>query len=408
MRHRNFRLFLIGQLISVIGTWMQTVAQSWLIYRLTHSSLLLGAVGFAGQIPMVPLGLIGGEVADRYSRQKVVIATQVASMTLAFVLAALTMTGMVRVWHVFVLSALLGIVNSFEIPARQAFTVEMVGKEDLANAIALNSSVFNGARMVGPAIAGILVAAIGEGWCFFVNGVSYIAVIIGLLLMRLPRGSRTFPSGSAMRNILEGFRFIRGARPILAILLLLGLMSFVGMPFSVLMPVFADQVLHGGARGLGILMGATGTGALAGALILTTRSGVAGLGRWVGICCGGFGCSLILFSISRSFWLSVVFLFPTGMFMMLQLASSNTLVQTMSPDALRGRVMAVFSIMLTGMAPVGSMAAGVIAEHLGAPVAVFLGAVACVAGSAVFLNQLPHLRTSARELIAAHGIVERI
>lgn len=296
LRHRNFQLFFGGQLISLIGTWMQNVAQAWLVYRLTGSSLLLGSVGFASQFPVFLASPIGGIVADRKNRHKVVIATQVASMVLAFVLAALTLTRTVTIPEIFILAALLGIVNAFDIPGRQAFLVEMVGREDLMNAIALNSSMFNGARVIGPAIAGILVARIGEGWCFFANAVSYIAVIIGLLMMRVP--PRELPAqGSPIAHIIEGFRFVRETEPIRALLLLLGLVSLVAMPYTVLMPIFADRILHGGARGLGILMGATGVGALLGALTLAAKSGVRGLGRWVAFSCAGFSVFLVAFAL---------------------------------------------------------------------------------------------------------------
>ncbi len=404
LHHRNFALFFAGQLISLIGTWMQSIAQSWLVYRLTGSALSLGFVGFAGQIPVFVLAPIGGIVADRYSRHRVVIGTQTSAMLLALILAALTLAGWIQVWQIFVLSALLGVVNAFDIPARQAFIVEMVGKEDLMNAIALNSSMFNGARILGPAIAGILVAKIGEGWCFFANGVSYIAVIVGLLLMRIEAALRPAPTGSPLQNMLEGFRFVRQARPIRALLLMLGLSSVVGMPYAVLMPIFADQILHSGARGLGILMGSTGVGALFGALTLAARSGLRGLGKWVGYSCAGFGASLIFFSLSRSFWVSVAFLLPVGFAMMVQMASSNTLIQSMVPDRLRGRVMAVYSMTFIGMAPFGAFFAGVAAERLGAPNTVLLGALACLVGSASYLVRLPGLRGEARVLMSAQGI----
>ncbi len=382
---------------------MQSVAQSWLVYRLTGSSLLLGSVGFASQIPVFLVAPLGGIVADRQNRQRVVICTQVASMLLACVLAALTLTGIVQVWHIFVLASLLGVVNAFDIPGRQSFLVDMVGKEDLMNAIALNSSLFNGARIIGPAIAGILVARIGEGWCFFANAVSYIAVIIGLLMMRVrPRSHR--PSGSPLAHIIEGFRFVRQTGPIRAILLLLGLVSLVAMPYTVLMPVFADKILHGGARGLGILMGATGVGALLGALTLATRTGVRGLGRWVAFSCGGFGVSLVLFSLSRSFWLSSALLLPVGFSMMLQMSSSNTLIQAMVPDHLRGRVMSVYSMMFMGMAPFGALLGGALADRLGAPLTVSIGAVACIGGAALFGLHLPRIRVEARRLIVAQGV----
>ncbi len=291
LKHRNFQLFFSGQLISVTGTWMQSIAEAWLVYRLTGSSLLLGTTGFCSQFPVFLVAPLGGIVADRYSRQRVVIATQIASMILALSLAILTLTHLVQVWHVLVLAALLGVVNAFDIPGRQAFLVDMVGKEDLMNAIALNSSMFNAARIVGPAVAGILVAKIGEGWCFFANGISYIAVIAGLLMMRVPNPSRLASAASPVAHMMEGFRFVRHTKPIWVILLLLGLVSLVAMPYTVLMPIFADKILHGGASGLGILMGATGAGALLGALTLASRTGVRGLGRWVAFSCGAFGVS---------------------------------------------------------------------------------------------------------------------
>jgi MFS family permease len=404
LRHRNFQLFFSGQLISLIGTWMQTVAQSWLVYRLTGSALLLGSVGFASQIPVFLFAPLGGITADRINRRHIVIATQTASMLLAFILAALTLTGKVHVWHVFVLAALLGVVNAFDIPGRQSFLVDMVGKDDLMNAIALNSSMFNGARVIGPAIAGILVAKIGEGWCFFANAVSYIAVIIGLLLMKV-HGPVRAAMASPFEHMMEGFRFVNHTAPIRALLLLLGVVSLVGMPYAVLMPIFADQILHGGALGLGILMGATGVGALLGALTLAFREGVKGLSRLVALCCGGFGLSLIVFSLSHRFWISVILLLPVGYTMMLQMASSNTLIQVMVPDALRGRVMAVYSMMFMGMAPIGALLGGALAERLGAPLTVAIGGMASVAGACWFGLQLPKIRVEARRLIVAQNVV---
>jgi MFS family permease len=404
LRHRNFQLFFGGQLISLTGTWMQSMAQAWLVYRLTGSSLLLGSVGFASQFPVFLVAPLGGIVADRYNRQRVVIGTQIAAMVLALVLALLTLTGKVQVWHIFVLAAWLGVVSAFDIPGRQSFLVDMVGKEDLMNAIALNSSMFNGARIIGPAIAGILVAKIGEGWCFFANGVSYIAVIIGLLMMRVQRPARRASTASPWAHLLEGFRFVRHTAPIRAILLLLGLVSLMAMPYIILMPIFADKILHGGARGLGILMGATGVGALLGALTLASRSGVYGLGKWIAFSCAGFGASLILFSFSRNFWLSAALLLPVGFGMMLQMSSSNTLIQAMVPDHLRGRVMAVYSMMLMGMAPFGAFLGGALADRLGAPLTVSMGAVACIGGAALFGLELPKIRVEARQLIVAQSL----
>ncbi len=382
---------------------MQSVAQSWLVYRLTGSALLLGSVGFASQIPVFLFAPLGGIAADRLNRRYVVIGTQVASMLLAFILAVLTLTHKVQVWHIFVLASLLGVVNAFDIPGRQSFLVDMVGKDDLMNAIALNSSMFNGARVIGPAIAGILVAKIGEGWCFFANAVSYIAVIIGLLLMRVQSPARAVMA-SPFEHMMEGFRFVNQTAPIRALLLLLGVVSLVGMPYVVLMPIFADQILHGGARGLGILMGSTGVGALLGALTLAFREGVKGLGRWVAWCSAGFGASLIVFALSHNFWISVILLLPVGYTIMLQMASSNTLIQVMVPDALRGRVMAVYSMMFMGMAPIGALLGGAVAEHLGAPLAVGIGGGASIAGAVWFRLQLPKIRVEARKLILAQTL----
>jgi MFS family permease len=400
LRHRNFQLFFAGQLISLIGTWMQQVAQSWLIFRLTHSAVLLGLVGFFAQIPSFILGPLGGHVADVFNRRKVLIITQVSSMILAFILAALTLGGVIQNWHIFVLAALLGIVNAFDVPVRQAFLVQMVEREDLMNAIALNSSMFNGARIVGPAVAGLLVAAIGEGWCFFANGVSYIAVIVGLVMMS-PRLLPQSVSSSPLANIVEGFRYVNRTAPIRALLLLLGLASFAGMPYTVLMPVFAEDIFHSGARGLGLLMGATGVGALIGSIMLAVRSTVRGLGRWVAIASLSFGASAVFFAFSRSFVLSMILLVPVGIAMMVQMSSSNTLIQSMVPDELRGRVMAVYTMMAVGLGPIGALIAGALAHRVGAPITVAAGGVLTMLGGAAFAMRLPVLRVEARRLIIA-------
>ncbi len=418
LRHRNFQLFFSGQLISLIGTWMQTVAQSWLVYRMTGSGLLLGAVGFASQIPVFLVAPIGGITADRSNRQRVVIGTQTASMILAFILAGLTLANKIQVWHIFVLAALLGVVNAFDIPGRQAFLVDMVGKDDLMNAIALNSSMFNGARVVGPAVAGVLVARLGEGWCFFANGISYIAVIIGLTMMKVHAPPRASLHASPLEHIIEGFRFVNRTAPIRALLMLLGLVSVTGMPYVVLMPIFADKILHNGGQGfasmigshdlgavrLGILMGAAGVGALLGALTLAARSGVKGLGRWISVCCAGFGVTLVLFALSKSFWLSVLLLLPAGYFIMLQMAASNTLIQVMVPDELRGRTMAVYSMMFMGMAPIGALLGGALSDRLGAPWTVAIGGIVSVLGAWWFSVQLPKIRVEARRLIIAQSM----
>lgn len=403
LRHRNFQLFFGGQLISLTGTWMQSVAQAWLVYSLTKSSLLLGAVGFASQIPVFLLAPLGGTVVDRVNRHRLIIATQTASMILAAILAWLTLTHRVHVSHIFILATLLGVVNAFDIPGRQAFLVDMVGKDHLMNAIALNSSMFNGARVVGPAVAAILVTKIGEGSCFAVNAVSYVAVIIGLLLMNV-RSVHRAGKNSPIEDIIEGFRWANKTKVIRSLLLLIGLVSLVGMPYTVLMPVFADKILHGGARALGILMGVTGVGALLGALTLASKTGVKGLGRWVAITCAGFGVSIFLFSFSRMFWLSALLLLPAGYSMMLQMACSNTLIQTMVPDQLRGRVMALYSMMFMGMAPFGALFGGALAQRAGAPITVAVGGVACMMGALWFARELPELRIEARRLIIAQGL----
>jgi MFS family permease len=402
-RHRNYQLFFSGQLISVTGTWMQSVAESWLVYRLTGSAALLGVTAFCSQIPVFILAPVAGTVADRYNRHRIMVVTQSVSMVLALVLSALTLTALVRPWHVFVLAGCLGVVNAFDIPARQSFVVEMVGREDLLNAIALNSSMFNGARVVGPAVAGILVAAIGEGWCFLLNGLSYIAVITGLLMMQVPK-KRRVRQHSAFRDAVEGFRFVARTAPVRALLLLLGVVSLTGVPYAVLMPVFAESILHGGARGLGILMAASGLGALGGALTLAGRRDVRGLGGWAGLAAGSFGVSLGLFSLSRNFWLSMVLLVPVGYSLMVQMAASNTLIQAMVPDALRGRVMSVYSMMFLGMAPFGGLSAGYSAEHIGAPATVAGGGAICLVAAVLFRLHLPSVRGEARALIVAQGL----
>lgn len=401
LSHRNYRLFAMGQMVSLIGTWMQSVAEAWLVYRLTGSAALLGMMGFASQIPVFLLATVGGTIADRHNRHHIIVATQCSAMAAASVLAGLTLSGHIQVWHLFVLATTLGLINAFDIPARQAFVVDMVGREDLVNAIALNSSMFNSARIIGPAIAGILVGAVGEGWCFLLNAVSYIAVIAGLLAMRVDARPRRAGGIKALDEIFEGFSFVRRTGPVRALLMLLGLVSLVAMPYAVLMPVFAERILHGGASGLGMLMGASGVGALAGALTLAFKRNLRGLGRWVATASAGFGASLILFAWSRSFWLSVALLVPVGFCVMVQMASSNTLIQSMVPDALRGRVMAIYSMMFMGMAPFGSLFGGAVAERFGAPIAVTLGGLGSIAGAALFARQLPAMRAEARQLILA-------
>jgi MFS family permease len=401
LRHRNFRLYIGGQLVSLVGTWLQVVAQSWLVYRLTDSPLLLGVAGFVGQAPVFFLAPLGGAVADRVDRRRMLLITQSASAVLAAVLGALTLAGHVRIVHVLMVAGLLGAVNALDIPTRQSFVVEMVGREDLPNAIALNSSAVNAARVVGPAVAGFLVAAVGEGWCFVLNAVSFLAVLLSLALIRTPPRPAGAARGSALAAIRDAWRFVTRTPVVRALLLLLGLVSVMGMPYVVLMPIFADRILGGGSRGLGILLGANGVGALAAALLLASREGPRGLGRWVAASATGFGLFLVAFSASRSFWLSAAVLLPCGFFMMMQMAASNTLLQVLTPDALRGRVMAAYSMMFMGVAPFGALGAGTAAHRLGAPLAVAIGGVAAIVGGLLFAVRLPRLRVSARALLAA-------
>jgi MFS family permease len=403
LRHRNYRLFFSGQLISLIGTWMDQVAEAWLVYRLTGSALLLGTVAFASQIPVFLLAPIGGALADRLDRRKILICTQSSMMLLTFMLAGLTLSHRVHIWQVVTLAALTGVVNAIDLPARQAFVVDMVSRADLVNAIALNSSMFNGARIVGPALAGIVVAAIGEGWCFFANGVSFIAVIAGLGLMKIDR-PRLAIEGSPLENIIEGFKFVAQSDPVRALMVLLGLVSFTAMPYAVLMPLFADKILHGGAQALGLLMGCSGVGALAGALTLAMRKTLKGLSVWVAASCAGFGVALLLFSFSRLLWLSAALLVPAGFCMMIQMASSNTLIQSMVPDRLRGRVMSVYAMTFMGMAPLGALLAGSLAHKLGAPLTVGIGGVVAIVGAGLFGLKLPALRPAAREMIVAQQV----
>jgi len=384
LKHRNFQLFIAGQLVSLIGTWMQTTAQLWLVYRLTGSAALLGVFGFANQIPMLVLASIGGYVGDRYSRHRGVMATQTFSMLLAFLLAGLTLTNVVHVWHLIAITLLVGIVNAFDVPIRQAFFVQMVGKEDLPNAIALNSSIFNGARVVGPAIAGFAIAWVGEGWCFFLNGLSFLAVIFALMAMKIEPQERKDSGESPLQNLLQGFRFAMKDRPIRSTLLLISMLSVFGLQYSVFMPIFAEDVLHSGARGLGFLMSAAGIGAVLGALQFAARTAYKGLAKWIAAMSVICSVCLLIFSQSKSFSLSIVVLFIVGFAATSQMAATNTTVQNRSPDALRGRLMAVYATMFMGVQPIGALLAGGIAKRLGAPVTLAIFGAICLLGSLIF------------------------
>jgi len=384
LRHRNFQIFFGGQLVSLSGTWIQTLAQSWLVYRLTHSAVLLGAVGFATQIPVFFLGPVAGAFADRHQRRAIIVSTQTAMMIQALIMASLTLTQRITVWEIFALAFLLGICNAFDIPARQSFLVEMVGREDLMNAIALNSLIFNAARIVGPAVAGILVSALGEGMCFLINGLSFSAVIVGLRIMKVPARETGLPSGGRFAQLLQGVRYVRGMPAILLLLALLGWVSLLAMSYVVLMPIFADKVLGSGARGLGMLMTSVGLGALIGALWLARRQQVQGLDRIVPWACAGFGACLILFGLSDTFWVSAMLLVPAGFCVMAQLASTNTLIQSMVSNEMRGRVMGIYTSMFLGMAPFGSLLAGFLAQKFSAPAAVIFCGTAAMVGASLY------------------------
>jgi MFS family permease len=405
LRYPNFRLFFAGQLISLIGTWMQTVAQSWLVYRLTGSSALLGLVSFSGQIPVFLFSPLGGVIADRYNRHRIIIATQTSSMILALILATLTLSGHIRIWHIFILAALLGIVNAADIPARQAFFQEMVGRADLINAIALNSSMFNSARIVGPAVAGLLVSWIGEGWCFFANGISYIAVIAGLLRMNITPRVIAKSEDSAWQHVLEGFRFVSSAKPIRTLLLLVALVSFFGLQYSVLMPIFADRIFHSGAHGLGILLGINGAGALCGALVMAARRGIKGLSVWIAVAASIFSVAIIAFGFAPTFSSAAALLYIVGFATMIHFGSTNTLIQMMTPDRLRGRAISAYSMMYMGTTPIGSMAAGIVAEHLGARITIWVGGIFCMLGAVAYASQLSGMRGEARNMVLSASAV---
>jgi len=409
LSHRNYRLFFAGQGTSLVGTWITRIATSWLIYRLTGSAAMLGIVGFAGQVPTFLLAPVAGVLVDRWSRYRLLVVTQVLSMLQSFALAALALSGTIRVTHVLLLSCLQGLINAFDTPARQAFVVEMIeDRQDLANAIALNSSMVNGARLVGPSVAGVLIAAAGEGWCFFADGVSYLAVIASLLMMRLLPTPARGRDQDVLAELRDGVRYAFGFAPIRSVLLLLALISLMGMPYTVLMPLMAGRVLNGGPHTLGFLMGATGVGALSGAVYLASRRSVVGLGRVIPAAAALFGAGLIAFSASRSVALSLALMVVTGSGFMVQMASSNTIIQTIVREDMRGRVMAFYTMAFMGTAPFGSLLAGALAARIGAPRTILVGGCACIVGGALFARQLPRLRELVRPIYVQRGILPQI
>jgi MFS family permease len=409
LRHRNYRLFFAGQGISLIGTWLTRVATSWLVYRLTGSALLLGLVSFAGQVPTFVLAPFAGVLVDRWNRHRLLVVTQAVAMVQSALLAALALSGAITVASVMILSIVQGVVNAFDMPARQSFVVEMVEtREDLPNAIALNSSLFNSARLVGPAVAGVLIAAVGEGWCFAIDAVSYIAVIGSLLAMRVRPRARPPSKKRVLAELREGASYAFASQPIRSILLLLALLSFTGVPYVVLTPVFAAEVLGGGPHTLGLLMGSSGVGALAGALWLASRKSVLGLGRALLVTGSLLGVGLVGYALSQWLWLSMLLLLLVGGGMMVSLGACNTVLQTVVDEDKRGRVMGFYAMAFFGMAPFGSLAAGGLADRFGAPATVLLCGVATLVAVALFARTLPELRRRIRPIYERLGILPEI
>ncbi|MGC2647033.1 MAG: MFS transporter [Candidatus Sulfotelmatobacter sp.] len=406
LRHRNFKLFFAGQSISLIGTWMTRVATSWLVYRLTGSALLLGVVGFAGQIPTFLLAPFAGVLVDRLNRRKMLVWTQALAGLQSLALAGLTLAKVITIHEVIWLSVLQGLINAFDMPGRQAFLIQMVeDKEDLGNAIALNSSMVNVARLIGPALAGFVIAGVGEGYCFLIDGISYLAVIASLLMMRVNIAQARRAATSMLEQLKEGWTYVRGFPPIRTILLLFALISLMGMPFMVLMPIFASEVLHGGPHTLGFLLGASGVGALISAISLALRKTVRGLTTMIQISAALFGVGLICFGLSRILLLSMLLMVVVGFGMMQGLAASNTVIQTLVPEDKRGRVMSYYTMAFVGMAPFGSLLAGGLAHRLGAPHAVMITGAFCLAGSLWFTTQLKSIRKIMRPIYVEMGII---
>jgi MFS family permease len=406
LKSRNFRLFFSGQSVSLVGTWMTRVATGWLVYRLTGSAALLGTVSFAGQVPAFFLGPLAGVLVDRWNRHRTLVVTQVLSMLQSFAVAALALSGVITIWEIVLLALAQGFINAFDMPARQSFLVQMVDRrDDLSNAIALNSSMVNAARLVGPALAGAIIAAVGEGYCFLLDGISYLAVIATLLMMTIAPRQRAHRQTAVLSQLIEGWRYVAQSVPIRSILLLLGIVSLAGMPYTVLMPIIAAQVLHGGANTLGNLMAASGLGALTGAVLLAMRRTVLGLGTRILICSAVCGASLVAFGLSRSMWLSLLLLPVIGFTMMQQLASSNTILQTIVEEEKRGRVMSFYSMAFQGMAPFGSLMAGGLAARFGAPLTVIFSGVLCMLGALWFGRKLAEIRKIVRPIYVRLGIL---
>lgn len=406
LAHRNFRLFFGGQSVSLIGTWITRVATSWLVYRLTGSAFLLGVVGFWGQIPTLVLSPFAGVMVDRWDRRRILVWTQALSALQSLALAVLALTHVITVPWIIGLQIAQGIINAFDTPARQSFVVQMVDDpDDLPNAIALNSTMVNASRIIGPSIGGLIIAAVGEGWCFLIDAISYIAVIASLLAMRLPRAVHRKEHGAIWDELRTGFSYVVGFAPVRTTLALLALVSAMGMPYTVLMPMIARNVFHGGAHTLGFLMTASGLGAVAGALYLASRRSVLGLGRVMVIATSAFGLGLVAFGFARSMWVALLVLPLIGAGFMVQMAATNTILQTITEEHLRGRVMAFYTMAFLGTAPIGSLMAGISAEHFGATATIVFGGVACLAGAAWLAIRLPLLREQIRPIYAERGIL---
>lgn len=392
LRHRNYRLFFVGQCISLIGTWMQQIAVGWLIYRLTHSVLLLGVAGFAGMLPISLIAPFAGVLSDRWNRLKILIFTQTLSMLQALILAVLVLTGTIVVWQIILLSLLLGCVNAVDIPTRQSFVIHMIDdRRDLGNAIALNSAMFNATRFLGPSIAGILIALTGEGVCFLINGLSYLAAIAALMAMKISHIPSENKGKKILYDLKEGLVYVYSVKPIRLTLLILALMSIIGIPYVVLMPAFARDILHGGPHTLGFLMSSSGAGALAGALYLASRKSTRGLMKNIPLATGIFGIGLIGFSLFHILWCSILLLFVAGFGMMVLVASSNTLLQTIVEDDKRGRVMSFFAVSFMGMAPFGSLLAGGLADAIGITNTLLIGGVCCFIVSLMYARKFSTL-----------------
>lgn len=409
LHHKNYQLFFGGQGISLIGTWMQQIAMSWMVYRLTDSALLLGIVGFSSQIPIFLLASFAGVYADRWNRHRILIVTQTLSMIQALTLALLTLTGTIEVWHIIVLSTLLGVINAFDMPTRQSFIVEIIDKaEDLGNAIALNSSMFNGARLVGPSIAGLLIGYLGEGICFLLNGISFIGIIIALLAMKVPKREKVVHTSRLWQDLQEGYSYAFGFAPIRYILIQLGLMSFMGLSYAVLMPIFARDILQGGPHILGFLMAASGIGALTGSIYLASRRTILGLGRLIAYASGIFGIGIIAFSLSKMLVVSLCMMFIMGFGMIVQMASSNTILQSIVEEDKRGRVMSIYATALMGMAPLGNLFAGTLASWIGAPDTLIISGATCIMGSLIFALKLPQIRKQVHPIYKRMGIISEL